>query len=386
MTLMSKLAWSAGVHKEPLLLQSSYWQSVTSAPDMASGYPLSVVVHAGFRPQLSPDVSLHNISLSSFLYAFIGQWNFSNTPDNLRNNSMLIWWSLDVQSFELHADVLAVQVQNLQALSVSFRQLYPFLEFRFVFAAGIASTYRKTLRQCDSLAWCRYTLLLEEDWLFEHSGILAPISDLIATLDRHSFMTSVRFNSHSNNCELQPWDAPCLVRDARVSGDVQFLKGASFSNNPHISRASTMVLLLEDIYDFNSVADQGLEHGSFKDRQHSAAGLYSMCAILTYDCIEKPLFLSGECDCNWRQFNNTEADVFDRKQYWMTSFTRSEEDCLNDAGQRPEYDHCGLYMYGGWDDSPRISHLNGKVFISTTFWQDPRSPLTADKLPYFGML
>lgn len=349
---------------------------------MPLGYPLSVMVHAGFRPSSSPDVSLHNISLSSFLHAFVGKWDTNGVFGAFENNSMLVTWSLDVQSFELHAHVLALQVRNLQRLSLAFRQTYPFLEFRFIFSAGIASAYRKALRQCDSLAWCRYILLLEEDWIFEHSTILAPVSDLVATLDQYTFMSFVRFNKHKNNAD-DPWDAPCLMRDTRIASSVPFLQGAGFSNNPHVARASAMSLLLEEVYDYDSVADQGLEHGSFKGRHRTSAGLYTMCAILTYDCVDKPLFLSGECDCDWRQFNDTEADVFERRPVWTSSFTKTQEDCINDVGQRPQYDHCGLYIYGGWDDSPRISHLNGDTFIPKDFWQNPRSPLSSERLPYF---
>lgn len=349
---------------------------------MLSGYPLSVMVHAGFRPSSSPDVSLHNISLSSFLHAFVGQWDTNAAFDAFDNKSMLVTWSLDVQSFELHAQMLALQVRNLQRLSLGFRQIYPFLEFRFIFSAGIASSYRRALRQCDSLAWCRYLLLLEEDWIFEHSQILAPVSDLVSTLDEHTFMSFVRFNKDRNNGG-NLWDVPCLMTDTRISSSVPFLKGAGFSNNPHVARASTMSLLLEEVYDFRSMADQGLEHGSLKGRHHTSAGLYTLCAMLTYDCAEKPLFLSGECDCDWRQFNNTEADVFERRQDWLSSFTKTEEDCINDVGQRPQYDHCGLYIYGGWDDGPRIAHLDGDTFVPEVFWRNPRSPLSSEKLPYF---
>ena len=138
---------------------NSYWQTVASASDMTAGYPLSVVVHSGFRPQSSPDVSLHNISLSSFLHAFVGQWDQSDRELSgaLMNNSMLVTWSLDVQSFELHPRMLALQIRNLQRLSLGFRKVQPYLEFRFLFSVGIASSYRKALRQCDSLAWCRYS-------------------------------------------------------------------------------------------------------------------------------------------------------------------------------------------------------------------------------------
>lgn len=367
------------------LLDPHYWQSVEQASGTVSAYPVSVMIHAGFRPACSPDVSLHNISLSSLIYSFVDQWNQNNATAGLNGSSMLVFWSLDVQSFETHENTLLLEISNLQSLSLSFRLRYPWIEFRFVLSSGIAAGYRRVLEHCNSSKWCRYVFLLEEDWYIEHSRILAPISDLVTVLDENLFMNCVRFNQHPNNLKNEQWDGPCLMGDTRVRGTVPFMMGAGFSNNPHISRARNMALLLEDIFDPNQVADRGLEHLSFKGRTHTPGGLYAMCAILAYDCLDQPLFFSDDFNCHWRQYNNTEADVFDRRKDWMNTFVRSDNDCVNEAGQAPMFDHCGLYMYGEWDDSPRVFHLNGKTFSPSAFWQDPKSPFTSEKIPYFSL-
>lgn len=365
------------------LRDQHYWQLIEQAPDLASAYPVTVMIHAGFRPASSPDVSLHNISLSSLIYSFVDQWNQNNASAGLNGSSLLVFWSLDVQSFETHEHSLLLEVSNLQSLSLSFRLRHPWMEFRFVFSSGIAASYRRVLNHCNLSAWCRYVFLVEEDWFIEHDRILAPISDLVAVLDGHLFMNYVRFNQHPNNLDSEQWDGPCLMRDPRVQGKVPFMMGAGFSNNPHVSRASNMALLVDDIFDPNQVADRGLEHFSFTGRTHVPGGLYAMCALLAYDCMDQPLFLSDDFSCQWRQYNSTEADVFERRRDWMNTFVRNKTDCFNEAGQQPNFDHCGLYMYGDWDDSPRIFHLNGKTFTPSTFWQHPKSPFTSQILPYF---
>ncbi len=371
-------------HMSPVTLTEeryldSNWSSQTSVSANSSTIPLILLIHAGFRQASSPDVSLHNISLSSFLYSFNDQWKL---PPHA-NADLQVYWSLDVQSFEPYPDALMQQVHNLQQLSLSFQKSHPFLQFHFLYDSGVASAYRRAVNLCESAWWCRYVFLLEEDWLFEHTTIVTPLADLIEILDQHTFMNYVRFNKFSNNFDGTIWDAPCLIRDLRILSETPFLKGAGFSNNPHIARASSMQILVEEVFDHDQISSEGLEHGSMKNRNNSPAAIYAMCAILSYDCIGETLFLEDQSSCDWRKHHDIEADVFERQQEWVATFARKGDDCYDSRDRRPSYDQCGLYVYGDWNDRQRISHLNGRSFSPATFWAEPRSLLTNDKLPYY---
>ena len=375
-------AWIAGAKSVIGVYDEEYWSSLPPIADLLPQYPVMLVVHTGYRPASSPDVSLHNITLTSFVYSFLIQWQSLPTVQRelLKNQSIVVYFSLDVQSFEGRTDKLDLQLQNLRHLILSFADQIPFLSFRFMFGSGLASTYHRVLAQCDDLSWCRYVILLEEDWLFEHSNIHISLWDLVQVLDENMFMNYVRFSQFFNNFTHNNWDAPCLVRDVRIQGNTAFLKGAGFSNNPHICRAAAMRKVYDVVYDYNQLGSEGVEHDYFH-RASSAASLYALCSSLSYDCRTQIPFHSNTSVCNtdvWK-----DRDVFVRQEQWIAEFTRDATECHDDSGYSPNYDHCGLYVLGDWNDLPRVSHLNGKVFTPTGFWGNPISYMTQERLPYY---
>lgn len=380
--MQQSYAWIAGAKPVVGVYDEEYWSSMPPISELPSQYPVMLVVHTGYRPASSPDVSLHNITLTSFVYSFLLQWQSLPTVQQelLKNQSIIVYFSLDVQSFEARTDKLDLQLQNLRRLTLSFTEQMPFLSFRFMFGSGLASTYRRVLAQCDDLSWCHYVVLLEEDWLFEHSNIPVSLWDLVQALDENTFVNYVRFSQFFNNFTHNNWDAPCLVKDMRIQGHIALLKGAGFSNNPHICRAAAMRTLFEVVYDHNQLGSEGVEHDYFH-RGSSAASLYALCSSLSYDCRARIPFYSNTSVCDTDVWKN--RDVFIRQEQWMAEYTRDGTECLNSSGHSPNYDHCGLYVLGEWNDLPRVSHLNGKSFTPTAFWETPISHMTQERLPYY---
>ena len=265
---------------------------------------------------------------------------------------MLVYWSMDVQSFEAQSGTLNSQVHNLKRLGLSLAQRYPFLQFRFMFGSGISSTFRRSLKMCDESVWCQYVVFLEDDWLFEHTCVQQSLTEIMQILDTHTFMNYLRFNGAISR---DNWDSPCLVSEERVTGATKFLKGAGFSNNPHVSRASVMRKLFDVVYDHDQFGSEGVEHDY--GNLHGAAFLHALCSTLAVECRSEVPFHISSSDCDsldWRT-----GSIWTKKEKWRNEFINNGTDCVTEQGESPVYDHCGLYLFSDEADCPRASHLDG---------------------------
>ena len=333
-------------------------------------FPVALVVHGGYRPTMETDITLYKLAITSYLYSFFGQ--FEKTPREALE--AYIW--VDASSYEDHIDTLEGVLHNLQGLIEEVNQDYHWVRFSLRFSRGIAETYHRSLRLCEEKQWCSYLMFVEDDWMFEHSNIKHSATELLSLMQEHDWINYIRFNKRMITGIL--FDSPCVVQDDRVP--IPLTHTAGFSNNAHLCRSSAVQKLFDITHDARQAANNwGLEC----HQDMGKMGMFALCHNLVYACPAVRPFVQDPAVCDYRKYvqNHGCADT-----NWATETFKqvNESSCQNDNGRSPNYDHCGLYIYGGFHGPQTTSHLegDGKTFDSTLFWSHPTSALSDTPLPY----
>ena len=333
-------------------------------------FPTVLVVHGGYRPTMLTDATLYKLSITSWLYSFFGQ--FDKTP---REPLEALLW-VDTSSYEEHIDVLEGVLHNLQDLVLEINADYPWVRFSLRFSRGIAETYHRSLTMCQEKPWCSYMMFTEDDWMFEYSNIKHSALELLDIMQNHDWVNYIRFNKRSIKAIL--FDAPCVVEDTRLP--IPLTHTGGFSNNAHMIRVGAIQKLFDITHDARQAANNwGVEchHDMGK------IGMFALCHNLAYACAAQRPFVQDPAVCDYNKYVQSH-DCGDTK--WATESYKQIDarTCRNDMDKSPRYDHCGLYLYGGFEGPQSASHLQGEgeTFDSTSFWAHPVSRLTGDALPY----
>lgn len=333
-------------------------------------FPVLLVVHGGYRPSLQTDVTLYKIAVTSWLYSFFGQ--FGKTPR--QPLEALLW--VDTSSYEEHVDVLEGVLHNLRDLILEVKADYPWVKLALRFSRGIAETYHRSLTVCEEKPWCSYMMFTEDDWMFEYSNVKHSGLELLDIMQNHDWVNYIRFNKR----EIKPvlFDAPCVVEDARLP--IPLTHTAGFSNNAHLCRVGA----IQKLFDITHDARQAAKNWGVECHQDMGKiGMFALCHNLAYACKAQRPFVQDPAVCDYHKYvqghgcGNTQ---------WATDVYKQVDrhNCRDDKDKPPRYDHCGLYIYGGFEGPRSASHLQGEgeTFDSTAFWARPVSRLTGEALPY----
>lgn len=333
-------------------------------------FPVTLVVHSVYRATLGTDITLCKLAITSYLYAFFGQ--FDKTPREALE--AYIW--VDASSYEDHVDILEGVLHNLQRLIEEVSRDYYWVRFSLRFSRGIAETYHRSLKTCEEESWCSYLMFVEDDWMFEYTNIKHSAMELLALFQGHDWINYIRFNKRITTGIL--FDSPCVVQDTHVP--IPLTHTAGFSNNAHLCRVSAVQKLFDITHDARQAANNwGLEC----HQDMSKMGMFALCHNLVYACPADVPFVQNPAVCDYREYvqNHGCADT-----NWATETFQqvNATSCQNDQGRSPRYDHCGLYIYGEFQGPQTTSHLqsDGRMFDSTLFWSHPTSALSDTPLPY----
>ena len=333
---------------------------------LEEGFPVALVIQGGFRPNIQADVTLYDIAIRSYMYALFEQHGLQ--PHQIMHGT--IW--LDSSSFDGQHRVLSGMLANLEQLLVGIHSRYPFLRMQIKFNKGMAEGYRTAMLDCIHESSCRYIVFLEEDWQLEHEHIVHSQQELVALFDQHDWINYLRFNKRP----LKAWvsDAPCTLDDMRIQS-VPVVNTGGFSNNAHMLRPEVMLELFELTNDLeHATHNWGVECHADNTRM----GLHSLCHKLVYECL----------DSHHNDLRACNMSVHDRCGYTETAQSRfhqlNQTACLDAANHSPNFDACGLYMYGNTSSPASASHLIGGGFNVTRFWENPVSLMTQKPLPYYS--
>ena len=333
-------------------------------------FPAMLVVHGGYRPNLGTDVTLYKLAITSYLYSFFGQ--FDKTPREAMEAN--IW--IDASSYEDHINVLQGVLHNLEDLIEELKEDHVWVKLSVHFSRGLAETYHRSLWMCEQRPWCNYLMFVEDNWMFEYQNIEHSALELVDVMNSHDVVNYIRFNKRTITGVL--FDSPCVVQDNRLP--IPLTHTAGFSNNAHLCRASSIQKLFDITHDTRQAAHNwGLE--CFEDTRKM--GMFALCHNLIYACPAERPFVQDPGVCDYRKYaeNRGCADT-----NWATEKFRQMNgtSCLNDEDREPRYDHCGLYIYGGFQGAQTTSHLQGdeRTFDSGAFWAHPNSVMTDKPLPY----
>ncbi|KAL3149448.1 hypothetical protein ABBQ32_002239 [Trebouxia sp. C0010 RCD-2024] len=369
-----KSRWCSNMRQLLLLLFLLAAKVAAENPEEVKGtdarLPILLVVHGGYRPTLLTDVTLYKISVTSWLYSFFGQ--FGKTP---REPMEALLW-VDTSSYEEHVVVLEGVLHNLRGLILEVKADYPWVNFALRFSRGIAETYHRSLIICEEKPWCSYMMFTEDDWMFEYSSIKHSGLELLDIMQNHDWVNYIRFNKRTINPVL--FDAPCVVEDTRLP--IPLTHTAGFSNNAHLCRVRAIQKLFDITHDARQAANNwGLEC----HQDMGKIGMFSLCHNLAYACAAQRPFVQDPAVCDYNKYVQAHGCA-DTK--WATDVYKQvdKQTCRNDKDKSPRYDHCGLYLYGGFGGPQSAAHLQGEGenFDSTAFWARPVSHLTGEALPY----
>ena len=219
--------------------------------------------------------------------------------------------------------------------------------------------------------------LQEDDWMMVETSIHHSIAQITKLMDDYSIINYIRFNKRQNVPEL--FDNPCLTEDVRLPMPMTSTSG--FSNNPHISRAAVLHTLVHLTYDPLSIHNWGLEeHSHGRDRalypHHKLSpGIFQLCKFITFcpsvgsrGSFSDYISHMHECDSESHAKN----------------YHQSGAQCVSHQKDHPNFDGCGLYLYGGVNGSQASVHLDGRTFNSQAFWAAaPHWYLQEDRLTFY---
>lgn len=326
-------------------------------------YPVMAAVQGGLRPNLLSDVSLYNISMSSYLHSFFRQHGLA-PKQTLR----AIFW-VDDSSYKGREDVLGKVLINLEGLALALQSEHAFLKISIRVNLGMADGYIKTMQECLQKQDCQYVVFIEDDWMFESSSILHSQNELAALFDEHLFVNYLRFNKRPN----QAWvsDAPCTVEDQSVN--IPVTRTGGFSNNPHMLRPSAMSHLFRLT---NSPKHAFHNWGLECHFENRLLGLHSLCHAAVYGCLDQAQ--EGLLDCVHELTVRNPAHRCGYADYIHHTFRQSNDtSCPNNNGHQPSFGRCGLYLYGSRSHPPSCRHLLGSQINLTEFWQSQASQAVA---------
>ena len=186
-------------------------------------------------------------------------------------------------------------------------------------------------------------------------AVTHSISQLVSFLDSHQHITYLRMGAVPAHAAAGGWDAPCVEEVLTLPVPVVFTPG--WMNNAHFGRASALSTLLPLVLDSSATGAYGLEcHAHF-----GRMSMFSMCHHVTFRCeAADPFFLTpAVCDTSDHLPCGQLVDTF--KQV-------NNSYCADAAGRRPQFQHCGLAVYGPFGHAS-ARHLDGKVFDLAAFWQ-----------------
>ena len=134
---------SLGVGKA---LSACWVQAEACAP-----FPVSLVVHAGFRENLGGDATLSLWAASGLLDSFFTQFG-GHGCDPVH----LTFW-LDALSYDGHTAELLAMLDSLADAADQLQRQYAFTHISTRFGYGMAHTYKQASQACLDAPWCRYS-------------------------------------------------------------------------------------------------------------------------------------------------------------------------------------------------------------------------------------
>lgn len=203
--------------------------------------------------------------------------------------------------------------------------------------------------------------LQEDDWMIKESSIHHSIAQITKLMDEYSIINYIRFNKRQNIPIY--FDGPCLTEDVRLPMPMTSTSG--FSNNPHISRAAVMHRLVHLTYDALSVNNWGLEAHSL-DREPALYTHHKLSPDTAHVCKVMTFCPSVGAKGNFSDYINHmhECDYESRAK----NYHQSGAQCRSHQKDQPNFDGCGLYLYGGVNGPQAAVHLDGRTFNSKALW------------------
>lgn len=278
-------------------------------------FPFRVYLQLSRRP-FHPDITPIMLAFTNFYYSMVPR------GDPRRLN---ITFASDLKSYtrddpdggqelgEKTLDGVKLACQNAPA------QLDP--HFRWVENNQVHQTaFRDFTRECHESDNCRFTVFLEDDWLFverftKELNLTLPF--ITSLMDHHPSVKMLRFNKNWN--WAINWDLPCIYCNETYDG-LPVCATTCMSNNPAVFNASWYTWLTKQGV---SGEDQGTRY------------------------------------CKRKVFG------VDSVMYGNRSAPQNDQEC-----QSPTWDQCGVYLAGPRSHGRTIFHINGKTFDPSAFWKN----------------
>lgn len=111
--------------------------------------------------------------------------------------------------------------------------------------------------------------------------------------------------------------------------------------------------------------------------------MFALCHNLVYACQAERPFVQDYAACDYKAHVEGHgcADTnWAAEHYRQVNATL----CADEQLRSPQYDHCGLYLYGPYHGPKTASHLQGEGehFELNEFWANPVSRVTGERLAY----
>ena len=220
------------------------------------------------------------------------------------------------------------------------------------------------------------------------TSIHHSIAQITKLMDDYSVINYVRFNRRQNVPIIN--DSPCLTEDVRLPMPMTSTSG--FSNNPHISRSAVLHTLVDLTYDALSINNWGLEeHSGGRDpalytHHKLSPGIIQLCKVITY-CPSVSSrgnfsdYINHMHECDYesqsRKYHQSGAQCESHQKFRKFQKFKKFQD-------QPNFDGCGLYLYGGVNGSQAAVHLDGRTFNPQAFWAAaPHWYLQEDRLTFY---
>ena len=312
--------------------------SCTDGPD---DFPVVFLVHGGFRSNMGGDMSMFLLAAGSVLESFFAQFGLQPCA----RVHVRLW--VDVGSFAQHVAELGAALASLDDVAAQLHERFQYAEARTEISTGIAATYDRALTGCSQARWCRYVFAMEEDFLVLPPAVTHSAQQLVDLLDSSRQISYLRMFASN-------WDTPCVTEDASLV--VPLVWTGAFSNSAHFVRPSSVLPLWRQVHDPVSTRNWGLECHSDRSR----LGLANLCHQLTYFCDARTPYWRDSSGCDLGGYIQCGQRVDTFRQVNKTF-------CADEQGRRPQYQHCGLAVYGPFGHTAAV-HNRGNQFNSSHFW------------------
>lgn len=310
-------------------------------------------MQSALRHNMHTDISLYNLTVSNYLYAFFRQHRL--VPQARLHGIIYV----DDSSFLGQEKVLGTIIIKLEAFALALQAEYPFLKLQIRTSLGLGDAYLSTMHACLQKRDCRYVVFLEDDRIFDPEKISHSQGDLVELFDEHPFINYVRFKHKENHPAGLGWDGPCTVEDTSMK--VPLRRTGAFANNPHMLRPGQVLKFLNITYSpVHARHNWGVE--CYDDARRP--GLYSFCHAATFDCLETTHASAVPCIIDRASASNC-GSTWQRPDFHQINAST----CLNSDQAAPNWDACGLFLYGDNSLAYSTVHLEGQIFNATQYWE-----------------